>query len=846
MLLCTFRDLSDSKITSLPTIGLKKITHLVLKNTPSLKHFPSVLQLPNIKEAELYYPHHCCAFNNPEKQDPVAWKLKQAQEKLNRDCSTTTPTIPAPKRIPLSDFGKRLTTTIPFDFRQTHGNQRMRRNSRIQEVPSFAEPLIDPFNGSHGDVFVPLFAISPSGFGNFSGKGEDPGRQFIDGGFHDPVDVNRIQNSSCGQIYVPHRNITCTPEPDAFNPCEDVMGYVWLRVTIWFVLLAALLGNSIVLFVLITSRSKFGVPKFLMCNLAFADFVMGVYLILIASIDVHTLGEYFNYAVQWQNDGGCQVAGFLSVFSSEFSVFTLTILTLERWYAISHAIHLNKRLKFRHSVLLMCFGFIFAVSLAVLPLVGVSGYGNVSICLPMQAKNSLDVGYVVSLLVMNGLMFLAICFCYLNMYWKVKGNANSARNNDATIAKRMAILVFTNFACWAPIAFFGLTASAGVPLIDITNSKILLVFFYPLNSCANPFLYAILTKQFRKDVFILLGKYGICVEKANRYRGTFTSRSMSHSRGHKEMMLHGVHKRTESLFSRLSNIPDSNNGSRGSVSSTPKVHPCRQRSQKDTFFEKSLSERQEEFGRRRNNTANEDPKADVWKSEEQDHEHPPYVRSVSDYIGYNGKKENSNRYFTRTRMSTETTSTYISSGTDSAMEVLSDAASHMNEDVWQIRDSVDAATDGPLVDVGDESYKGRPFTCLIYPQDDEIRISHKNCYTASDGIDLEDDENFQRFLRDDIINSVNFRRDSSNRSPQKSVNNSNYSNRYRFARSPSLSSLEENAETCLLQRESQRRASTSSYGNEIELPYIEGSLKTDRSKESGFHSSISVHGEISV
>lgn len=66
--------------------------------------------------------------------------------------------------------------------------------------------------------------------------------------------------------------------------------------------------------------------------------------------------------------------------------------------------------------------------------------------------------------------------------------------------------MFTNFACWAPIAFFGLTALAGVPLIDVAKSKILLVFFYPLNSCADPYLYAILTAQYRRDLFMLLSR----------------------------------------------------------------------------------------------------------------------------------------------------------------------------------------------------------------------------------------------------------------------------------------------------------------------------------------------------
>ena len=375
----------------------------------------------------------------------------------------------------------------------------------------------------------------------------------------------------CGNVTLAYTTVVCTPQPNALNPCEDVMGYEWLRVLVWFVVLAALCGNLAVIIVLITGRSKMTVQKFLMCNLSFADFLMGLYLLLLASIDAHSLGEYFNHAVSWQNDGGCQIAGFLTVFSSELSVFVLMVITLERWYAISHAIYVTKRLKLRQASCLMLAGWSFAVTMALLPLVGVSSYGTVSICLPMEAKNPVDTGYIFSILLLNGIAFMVIGGCYVSMYFKVRNSDSSARQNDATIAKRMALLVFTNFLCWAPIAFFGLTASAGTPLIDITNSKILLVFFYPLNSCANPFLYVILTKQFRKDVVIILSRYGMCTQRANKYKGTFISRSMSNSR-HNGMVLHTVQNPTD--ISMLSNLTQSQKSSRLSLNgSTPCITP---------------------------------------------------------------------------------------------------------------------------------------------------------------------------------------------------------------------------------------------------------------------------------
>uniref|UniRef100_A0A1S4KN56 Uncharacterized protein n=2 Tax=Ixodes scapularis TaxID=6945 RepID=A0A1S4KN56_IXOSC len=95
------------------------------------------------------------------------------------------------------------------------------------------------------------------------------------------------------------RQVQCFPAPDAFNPCEDVMGTEILRVAVWFVVVAAVTGNLAVILVLLSGRMS--VSKFLMCNLAFADLCMGAYLLLIAAEDLHTSGQYFNHAILWQH-----------------------------------------------------------------------------------------------------------------------------------------------------------------------------------------------------------------------------------------------------------------------------------------------------------------------------------------------------------------------------------------------------------------------------------------------------------------------------------------------------------------------------------------------------------------
>lgn len=220
-------------------------------------------------------------------------------------------------------------------------------------------------------------------------------------------------------------------------------------------------------------------------------------------VDAGTLGEFKVYAIPWQMSAGCQLAGVLAVLSSELSVYTLAVITLERNYAITHAMHLNKRLSLKHASYIMVCGWAFAGTMAALPLFGVSDYRKFATCLPFETTTSTwSLVYVVFLMFINGVAFFILMGCYLKMYCAIRGS-QAWNSNDSRIAKRMALLVFTDLLCWAPIAFVSLTAICGVRLVSLEQAKVFTVFVLPLNSCCNPFLYAILTKQFKKDCVMI-------------------------------------------------------------------------------------------------------------------------------------------------------------------------------------------------------------------------------------------------------------------------------------------------------------------------------------------------------
>uniref|UniRef100_A0A3Q3Q2Q7 Thyrotropin receptor n=1 Tax=Monopterus albus TaxID=43700 RepID=A0A3Q3Q2Q7_MONAL len=478
-------DVSLTGISSLPTTGMESLRELKARNTWALKKLPPIKTFKHLSTANLTYPSHCCGFKNLRK-----------------------------KRGFLEYIICNLTAFYDQHHKRSVGPLRMpslQGDSVVETVPDQEPNDRGQFHGSfHYRAYFGGQPDEDVGFGETLKNPQEDTSQEFDSHYDYVV---------CEE----GEEVACAPVPDEFNPCEDIMGFGFLRVSVWFVSLLAVLGNMVVLLVLLTSHYKLSVSRFLMCHLAFADLCMGIYLLLIASVDLHTRSEYFNHAIDWQTGPGCGLAGFFTVFASELSVYTLTVITLERWYAITFAMQLDRKLCLHHAAAVMLGGWIFCLILALLPLFGVSSYQKVSICLPMDTQSTVAQVYILSVLVLNILAFLVICACYSKIYCTVRNPHYLSGSKDANIAKRMAILIFTDFLCMAPISFYAMSAVLDQPLITVSKSKILLVLFYPLNSCANPFLYAIFTKAFMGDIFILLSKVGLCQQRAQLFRGQTVS-----------------------------------------------------------------------------------------------------------------------------------------------------------------------------------------------------------------------------------------------------------------------------------------------------------------------------------
>ncbi|OQR71066.1 relaxin receptor 1-like, partial [Tropilaelaps mercedesae] len=130
--------------------------------------------------------------------------------------------------------------------------------------------------------------------------------------------------------YAPYVRI-CFPKTDGVSSTEHLLVWPILRLSVWVVAVSTCAANSVVFAWRVISKKEDRVLSLFIKNLSIADFLMGVYLLIVGTLDVAFRDEYNRHARQWMTSWRCTAVGLLAMMSCEVSVLILSLITIERY-----------------------------------------------------------------------------------------------------------------------------------------------------------------------------------------------------------------------------------------------------------------------------------------------------------------------------------------------------------------------------------------------------------------------------------------------------------------------------------------------------------------------------------
>ncbi|XP_076814045.1 uncharacterized protein LOC143460429 [Clavelina lepadiformis] len=160
---------------------------------------------------------------------------------------------------------------------------------------------------------------------------------------------------------------------DSFSSRYELIASPVLRVLVWIMGLTSIIGNAaVIIFEGCNFRKKDSVLSranhLLVLNLAVADFLMGLYLILLGIAGAIYSGVYCINKWDWLSSTPCATMGILVVLSSETSVITLGMMTTLRLCAVLKPFSTSTKPTQGQVLIGISFAWIFSILLAFIPL----------------------------------------------------------------------------------------------------------------------------------------------------------------------------------------------------------------------------------------------------------------------------------------------------------------------------------------------------------------------------------------------------------------------------------------------------------------------------------------------
>ncbi|XP_017779806.1 PREDICTED: prolactin-releasing peptide receptor-like [Nicrophorus vespilloides] len=294
-----------------------------------------------------------------------------------------------------------------------------------------------------------------------------------------------------------------------------------------------LFGNILVCYVVYSNKAMQTVTNLFITNLALSDILLCVLGIPFTSI--YTLYEEWLFG---------QVICHLVLYAQGTSVYvstlTLTAIAVDRFFVILYPLRQRMRLKTCLGILLGIWLFSMSITIPYGICVNYFTENNVSFCEENWTHSYSATAFSLFTLTLQfAIPFIVIAYCYLrisrrlNQRAKSKPGSKSARREEADKEKkrrtnRMLIAMVAIFGiCWFPLNVINLVNDFNKVEQHFHLFFLISYCMAVSSTCYNPFLYAWLNENFRKEFKQVLP----CAIPSNRYtnRDEHTLDTLLHS-----------------------------------------------------------------------------------------------------------------------------------------------------------------------------------------------------------------------------------------------------------------------------------------------------------------------------
>ncbi|XP_042892755.1 allatostatin-A receptor-like [Penaeus japonicus] len=272
------------------------------------------------------------------------------------------------------------------------------------------------------------------------------------------------------------------------------------------IFLVGLFGNTLVVIVIIINRQMRSTTNYLIFSLAAADLLFIVFCVPFTASDY--MLKSWPFGRVW-----CQTVQYLTYVTAYASVYTLLLLSFDRFLAVVHPIAALTIRTERNALYAIAGSWILILG-SCIPVYRCHGTKRINfddeILITCSFLNeeynhmAFHIAFITSMYFLPLTVIVVLYLLILNRLWfgmQPGGNRSAESIRGKKRVTRMVVIVVVTFiVCWFPIQLVLLLKSLG--MYQMTTFQIIMqiaaqVLAY-INSCVNPILYAFLSDPFRK------------------------------------------------------------------------------------------------------------------------------------------------------------------------------------------------------------------------------------------------------------------------------------------------------------------------------------------------------------